>query len=305
MTILELATDLDLPKHGALWHQLRLTGPDPQLTKHLSQDLRLVIQLMMGNDFERRPTVKQLLDLPAVQKATQKRTRQLNFQQNLASFKATFLLPIAAFFTAIFVCLVLKPFETLKRRIEQYYDDSRLATPVQAAQNGFLAPYPPRKSAKSNGVSFSSDDDSTLASPLKMNFSDESENEEDLYSLSNPRRSKRNQIKLEPEQQPLNRLDRSVPNKMQSTPKTSAAQRFRSRYIANSTPNFSPKKRLDFDCFDGEAENSSPRKSSLFGDQNETTPNSSRLDESAANSSSATIKPVQLASKFDCFSDCD
>ena len=54
MTILELATDLDLPKHGQLWHQLRQTGPDPQLTKHLSQDLRQVVQLMMGNDHERR-----------------------------------------------------------------------------------------------------------------------------------------------------------------------------------------------------------------------------------------------------------
>ena len=54
VSILELATDLDLPKHGQLWHQLRQTGPDPQLTKHLSQDLRQVVQLMMGNDHERR-----------------------------------------------------------------------------------------------------------------------------------------------------------------------------------------------------------------------------------------------------------
>ena len=43
-----------VPKHGQLWHQLRQTGPDPQLTKHLSQDLRQVVQLMMGNDHERR-----------------------------------------------------------------------------------------------------------------------------------------------------------------------------------------------------------------------------------------------------------
>ena len=60
VSILELATDLDLPKHGQLWHQLRQTGPDPQLTKHLSQDLRQVVQLMMGNDHERR----YILDIP-------------------------------------------------------------------------------------------------------------------------------------------------------------------------------------------------------------------------------------------------
>ena len=35
---------------GTLWHQLRQTGPDPNLTRHLSQDLRQVIQLMMLND---------------------------------------------------------------------------------------------------------------------------------------------------------------------------------------------------------------------------------------------------------------
>ena len=88
---------------GTLWHQLRQTGPDPNLTRHLSQDLRQVIQLMMLNDgnlqkylhllllvyshFEksisfgeflnktllfpdqRRPNVKQLLELGPVKKA--------------------------------------------------------------------------------------------------------------------------------------------------------------------------------------------------------------------------------------------
>lgn len=81
VTILELACDLDLPSGGSLWHQLRETGPDPILTAKLSPDLRRVIQLMMGKDPERRPTAKQILALPALEKARRKRERELSFLQ--------------------------------------------------------------------------------------------------------------------------------------------------------------------------------------------------------------------------------
>ena len=101
VTILELATDLDLPSGGELWHKLRNTGPDPGLTKKLSHgmggqttfpshfmhiplltdphsiDLRRVIQLMMGRDYERRPTVNQVLEIPSVRKAKKRRSRQI------------------------------------------------------------------------------------------------------------------------------------------------------------------------------------------------------------------------------------
>ena len=53
VTILELACDLDLPKHGPLWHKLRKEGPDPALLTRLSHDLRRVIQLMMTNYSDR------------------------------------------------------------------------------------------------------------------------------------------------------------------------------------------------------------------------------------------------------------
>ncbi len=80
VTILELATDLDPPSGGHLWHELRNTGPDPKLTAHLSADLRRVLQLMMGKDPQRRPTVKQLLELPAVKRARNARATQLRTQ---------------------------------------------------------------------------------------------------------------------------------------------------------------------------------------------------------------------------------
>ncbi len=79
VTILELACDLDLPNGGRLWHRLRESGPDPQITARLSPDLCRIIQLMMGKDHNRRPTVGQLLQLPAVKSARASRTRQLYF----------------------------------------------------------------------------------------------------------------------------------------------------------------------------------------------------------------------------------
>jgi len=367
VTILELATDLDLPKHGQLWHQLRQTGPDPQLTKHLSQDLRQVVQLMMGNDHERRPTVKQLLELPAVKSAKNRRLRELYIKHTLDSVKTTLetaFWPLVMIFCWFITNVILKPFEYIKTKVERYYHDSRMTTPVHNS-NGFLVPQlPPKKSAKSNGVSFSSDEEqdlstssrtsTELASPLRIDFSDEEDASlgEDYplrYSNSNPRRSKRNlknhKLKFEePALHPTRRRlktanDMVVPGSapghlmastpaIRSTPKTTAAQRFRAHYIANSTPAFSPKKKLNFEFHDSpekgyehEDHEASPklRSRSIFCPDSDQplTPNSSRSNSSYANmdpsseadysgnSSSATIKPVSLASKFDCFSDSD
>jgi len=371
VTILELATDLDLPKHGQLWHQLRQTGPDPQLTKHLSQDLRLVVQLMMGNDHERRPTVKQLLELPAVKKAKDRRARELYLKHTVQSVKSSVesaLWPLLMVVWMLITKLTLEPFDYVRKKIERCYHDSRVATPVQSS-DGFLVPYPPKKCAKSNGVSFSSDEEqdlsssqisTDLASPLGVDFSDEEEvgaenysRQRHLYSNSNPRRSQRNlknpKLKFEePALHPTRRRQLLTANEIAApgsapghlmastpairlTPKTTAAQRFRTRYVANSTPTFSPKKKLDFEFHDSsdagiEHENheASPklRSRSIFcpDPDQPMTPSSSRscssyvtnlegsseLDEySNGNSSSATIKPISLASKFDCFSDSD
>ena len=40
VTLLELATDMDLPRSGQLWHDLRTRGPDPALTTALQPELR-------------------------------------------------------------------------------------------------------------------------------------------------------------------------------------------------------------------------------------------------------------------------
>ena len=182
---------------GTLWHQLRQTGPDPNLTRHLSQDLRQVIQLMMLNDgnlqrylhllllvyshFEksisfgeflnktllfpdqRRPNVKQLLELGPVKKAKNARARQLWINQSVQSVQSTctsILWPIVTLFWALIAYLFI-PYEIMKTRLRRFYFDSRMSTPIQQVNGGFVAPYP-KVNGKSTGVSFSSDGKKTF-----------------------------------------------------------------------------------------------------------------------------------------------
>ena len=119
VTILELACDLDLPKHGPLWHTLREDGPDPTITGKLSQDLRRVIQLMMTNYPDRRPTVKQLLALPSVQKALARRHRQLACQSVINTTK-TFFSPLIALMIFTWTWIFLLPFLKIKSIINEW-----------------------------------------------------------------------------------------------------------------------------------------------------------------------------------------
>ena len=48
-------------------------------------------------------------------------------------------------------------------------------------------------------------------------------------------------------EQPMSAPHIMGPPNVQSTPKTTAAERFRKRYDINDSPTFSPKKKLDFD----------------------------------------------------------
>ncbi|OUC39923.1 kinase domain protein [Trichinella nativa] len=62
ITILELASDLDVPKNGDVWHYLR----SGQLPEGLLRQLREVIRSMMHPEHDKRPTAAELLEIPAV-----------------------------------------------------------------------------------------------------------------------------------------------------------------------------------------------------------------------------------------------
>ncbi|KRX66788.1 Membrane-associated tyrosine- and threonine-specific cdc2-inhibitory kinase wee-1.3 [Trichinella sp. T9] len=66
ITILELASDLDVPKNGDVWHYLR-SGQLPEgLLRRVSPELREVIRSMMHPEHDKRPTAAELLEIPAV-----------------------------------------------------------------------------------------------------------------------------------------------------------------------------------------------------------------------------------------------
>ncbi|XP_068215222.1 membrane-associated tyrosine- and threonine-specific cdc2-inhibitory kinase-like [Palaemon carinicauda] len=65
MTILELATDLDLPKHGDAWQKLR-QGELPPAASCLSKDLQFVLKGLLNPNPEERLTAEEALALPCI-----------------------------------------------------------------------------------------------------------------------------------------------------------------------------------------------------------------------------------------------
>ncbi|KAK7063100.1 Protein kinase, membrane associated tyrosine threonine 1 [Halocaridina rubra] len=67
MTILELATDLDLPRQGEPWQRLRM-GELPPAASHLSDELKVVLIGLLNPNPEKRLTADQALTLAPVKR---------------------------------------------------------------------------------------------------------------------------------------------------------------------------------------------------------------------------------------------
>lgn len=90
MTVLELATDLELPRGGDAWHQLRNGLLPAQITSSLSKELLEIIRLMIEPDHLKRATVDQLLDATSVQAVMRERKRKYALASMLAHIKRVF-----------------------------------------------------------------------------------------------------------------------------------------------------------------------------------------------------------------------
>lgn len=77
MTILELATDLDLPRGGEPWHKLRNGQIPSHLVSSLSQDLVDIIMKMIQPDHLKRAKVDELLNIPRIKYLINKNRRKL------------------------------------------------------------------------------------------------------------------------------------------------------------------------------------------------------------------------------------
>lgn len=75
ITIFEIATGMELPNNGTIYHMLRHNEIEDLYFKGLSRDLIKLIRLMMEENYTKRPSVEELLQMDKVKQHV--RTRQL------------------------------------------------------------------------------------------------------------------------------------------------------------------------------------------------------------------------------------
>ena len=104
MTILELSTDLDLPRSGDLWHQLRSAQVPSDLIKSLSSNLVEIIMKMIEPDHLIRGTANELLQMPKVKSVLLKDNRSIIFEKvtsywtHLKACLLSFVMRLSCFF---------------------------------------------------------------------------------------------------------------------------------------------------------------------------------------------------------------
>ncbi|XP_067655184.1 membrane-associated tyrosine- and threonine-specific cdc2-inhibitory kinase-like [Haliotis asinina] len=90
MTMLEMASDLDLPRGGEGWHILRRGILPEEFLRDKTFDLKYVISQMLDPDPKSRPTVDQLLAFPCVRKVWKRRMRDYMIKSAVSQVKAFF-----------------------------------------------------------------------------------------------------------------------------------------------------------------------------------------------------------------------
>ncbi|WAR02921.1 PMYT1-like protein, partial [Mya arenaria] len=114
ITILELASDLDLPRGGDGWHILRHGHMPDEFLRDKSFDLKYVIGQMLDPDPRCRPTADQCLAFPYVRKVLKRRRRDYMLKSAVATVKSS-LHTLWAWFLAMFTLLTL-PVQRLRYR---------------------------------------------------------------------------------------------------------------------------------------------------------------------------------------------
>jgi len=106
ITLLELSCSLELPLNGPLWHQLRQNQLPLEFIQGLSDDLIVLITSMMQADSDQRPTVEQIMNMPSVVQARNKR-KNISLHTKMFNFFMLFVALVYNFFKTLF-CLKKK-----------------------------------------------------------------------------------------------------------------------------------------------------------------------------------------------------
>ncbi|XP_053550786.1 membrane-associated tyrosine- and threonine-specific cdc2-inhibitory kinase [Bombina bombina] len=109
MTLLEVACNMELPKGGEGWQQLRQGNLPSEFTSDLPPDFLKVLSAMLEPDHRRRATVDWLLSLPAVQRAERWKVISMTAKAILGKIITVY---------QLFVWLLSMAFQSLQRPVK-------------------------------------------------------------------------------------------------------------------------------------------------------------------------------------------
>jgi serine/threonine protein kinase len=165
MTILELATDLDLPRGGDPWHQLRNNQIPQHLVSSLSKDLVEIIMKMIERDHIKRANVDELLNMPKIRRLISAKKRKLFYSNIQKSLK--FIYNNLYSFTLTLWCLMICPWIKLVNYVNMNKIDYNVNNNNLSDENCQTTSTP-----KKNAVDNNADDNNT-AQLLLMHHDDD------------------------------------------------------------------------------------------------------------------------------------
>lgn len=133
ITILELATDLELPMNGIFWHEIRNRMIDEHLINQISADLRRVLAWMMDPNPLNRPKASELLSDPILRKHKLHR-RFILIKHKLYSAIADRLSFLTNFLSSGLYYIFL-PFIWLFHSITNKFIEPKIITPYSKGRN--------------------------------------------------------------------------------------------------------------------------------------------------------------------------
>lgn len=102
ITIFEIATGMDLPTNGTLYHMLRHNEIEDLYLNGLSKDMIQIIKFMMEQDYTKRSTADDILKLKVVKKHVTLRTFKTKVYTRYSTIISLITWMIATFFSVIF-----------------------------------------------------------------------------------------------------------------------------------------------------------------------------------------------------------
>lgn len=97
ISILELATDIELPDHGPLWHQLRNGVLPPEFYEGVSLGLKILVERMISNEYKKRPAANKMLAYHSLKSITKRDAKfpRVDFAAPFVKEEDSYIMPLS------------------------------------------------------------------------------------------------------------------------------------------------------------------------------------------------------------------